>query len=458
MIARFAWIFCLLCSQVQATEPANQRFSRDISFAASGQQLLAVPLDSLVYANSAADFRDLRLIDQNGSETPYLLQKIASQQPVTRRQPSRSETVALQKSGDDGIVISVKLAKDAANADGLSVVTSQHDFEYELQIHGSNDGQTWQLLTDKALIFDYSRHMNIGNRDIALPANSYRQFKIFVAKASQTRAAEILALTRTLHGSEELQRQETTNLRTEPLHIERIELWHKHSETLAGDSQTFEYPITGFKISHDAEHKTSVIEVDSHRQPLTGLLLKIDTPNFNRAAQVQIPLLQGIETRMQTIGSGTLDALHFQDINRDQTEINFPEQRQPHYRIVIENQDNPPLHINTVVGTGLGYQLLFLPQAGFSYRLFYGAEHLEKPNYDLASFQELLRRGYQSSSGQLGAETAISPLADHFNWAEFLNGSWFLGAAIVLMVIVLAWSLYRVGKRLGDMPDSNRPE
>lgn len=459
MIAKFAVLGCLLFAQAQANEAPAYRFSRPVQTPDSGQQsLLAVPLDSAVYANSAADFRDLRLTDQNGIETPYLLQKIAGQKTVSRRQPARSETVDLQKFGDEGFVITVKLDKNAANADGLSLVTSQHDFEYALQIHGSNDGENWQLLVDKALIYDYSRYMSVGNRDVAIPSNSFRQFKIVVAKANQTRVAELLELTRTLRGNEEVQREESTQLQTEALHVERIDLWHLNSETLAADYQAFDYPVSSFKISQDAEHKTSVVDIETLRQPLTGFNLQIMTPNFSRGAEVQIPMQQGITTQMQTIGSATLEALHYQDINRDQTGISFPEQRQAHYRILIRNQDNPILHINTITGSGLGYQLLFLPQAGVSYRLQYGTDHVEAPRYDVAPIQELLRRGYQSTLAGLGPETALAPEEEKFDFAKLLNSHLFLGLAIGLMVLVLAWSLFKVGKRLGDMPDSGKPE
>jgi hypothetical protein len=453
MIVKIAVLGCLLLAQAQANEAAPlQRFSRDIiNPAANPQSLLAVPLDSAVYAASADDFRDLRLSDQNGVETPYLLQKIAGQRTVTRRQPARSETVDLQKFGEEGFVITVKLDKRAASADGLTLVTSQRDFEYALQIHGSNDGENWELLVDKALIYDYSRYMNVGNRDVSLPTNNFRQFKIVVAKANQTRVAELLELTRTVRGSEEVQRQEATQLQTEALHVERIDLWHLDSETLAADNKTFDYPVSRFKISQDDEHKTSVIDIETLRQPLTGFNLQIMTPNFSRNAEVQIPLPQGIASQMQTIGTATLEALHYQDINREQTGIAFPEQRQSHYHVVIHNQDNPPLHVNTISSSGLGYQLLFLPQAGMSYHLLYGAEKIDAPRYETAPIQELLRRGYQSTIANLGPETALTPAEAKFDFAKLLNSHLFLGLAIGLMVLVLAWSLYKVGKRVGDM-------
>lgn len=452
MTAKIALIASLLFVQAHAAETIGYRFSRPVLYQSGAQQsLLAVTLDAPIYAGSAADFRDLRLTDQNGVEIPFLLEKIADSKTVTRRLPSRSKTPTLQKSGD-GIVITVALDKDAANADGLTIVTRQRDFEYDLRIEGSSDGKDWQALVAKASIYDYSRYMSVGNRDIELPNNSFRQFRIVVAKATQTRAAELLALTRTLHDGEERQRSEKIDLRSEPLHIDRIEFWHKQAETLPEAEQIFDYPVAGFRISQDAEHKLSLIDIDSRRQPLTGFRLTSATPNFSRSVEVRTPLQQGMETHMQTIGSATLEALHFQDINRDQGVVNFPEQRRSTYQIVIHDQDNPPLEISGVTGIGPGYRLLFLQQPGQRNHLRYGSDKAKPPRYDTAPILELLRRGYPSSPVGLGPETLAAEPDDRPDLGELLNSKWFLGVAIGLMVLVLGWSLYKVGKRVGDLP------
>ncbi len=449
MIAKLALLCCLFWPQGHAAESPAFKFSRPVEYRDDGkQQLLAVALDGAIYQNSAGDFRDLRLIDQHGVETPYLLQKIAARKTVVQRLPIPSEAPALQKTGDDSIVISIALMKDAANADGFSIVTEQRNFEYDLQIQASNDGKDWQVLVNNAAIYDYSRYMPFGNRDISLPSNQFRHFKILVGKASQTRAAEVLRLTRTLQGSGERQRSETVDVSNEPLHIERIAFWHNQVETLPETEQSFDYPVTRFSVSQDAEHKTSSIDVETQRQPLTGLTIKSAAGHFSRPAEVQIPRQQGIETRMQTIGTATLEALHFQDIHHERTGISFPEQRLPHYRIVLANQDNPPLEIDNVIGNGPAYQLLFLPQSGLSYQLRYGSDQAESPRYDIATIRELLRRGYQYTVAGLGPEASLTTIDDGFDFAKLLNSKLFLGLAIGLMVLALGWSLYKVSKTL----------
>ena len=124
--------------------------------------------------------------------------------------------------------------------------------------------------------------------------------------------------------------------------------------------------------------------------------------------------------------------------------MTFSEQRQSRYRIVIDNQDNPPLEIDAVSGIGHGYQLLFLPQAGNHYRLQYGVDKAAAPHYDTAAIRELLHLGYAGTAAALGPATAVAPVTDKPDISRLLDNRLLLGIAITLMVVVLAWSLYRL--------------
>lgn len=451
MNGKIILLFFLWQSQLFAAEMLPQRFSRNINIAGhEPQALLAVPLDEQVYAGSAVDFSDLRLVDQNGVETPYLLQKIGGSKTVVNRIPVQSKKTLLQKSGAEGFEVIVTIDKDAAEVDGLTVVTEQRDFEYALQIQGSDNGKQWRTLVDKALIFDYSRFMSFGNRDIDLPTNHARHFKIIVAQAIQEQASGLTELSRTLQDSRELERKETIDIHKEPLHIQRIKLWRKETETRAGLVYLYDYPLTDFKISRDKEHQTTLIDVNAHLLPLNGIKLAVATANFSRSAEVQVPQQQGIKTRMHTVVQGTIEALHFGNFKRERVKLEFPELRRELYRVVIHDRDNPPLQIEAVIGTGLKHQLLFLRQLDKQYRLLYGAENQDNPHYEVAPIRELLRRGYQSKQVSLGTEEIISEKKHGFDIAELLNSDWFLGLVMSIMVLVLGWSLYRVYRRIGE--------
>jgi hypothetical protein len=452
MILKILLAAGLLLSQSVVAETETFRFSRPVIWQDKGQQeLLTVPLDSRIYAATGDGFPDLRLVDQNGAETPYLLQKAAETRAETKRISCNSRLLALKKKNKT-IEIYLRLDKNEQNADGLTVVTPLADFEHRVQIFGSNDGKSWSSLVEDAQIFDYSSYMPIANRDISLPANAYRQFKLVVEEAMHTREAELKELTRTLRGEEEMTRSERIDLHRIPLKIERIDSWRNHTEVLPETDKRFEYPVAEYKITEGKKKQATLIDVTTLREPLTGFTLHTATDNFTRSAVVQIPIRQGIETSMQVIGSALLESLHFRDIKREQTAVSFPEQRQKTYRIVLSNQDNPPLAVTGITGTGPGYNLIFLPSPGKTYRLHYGSEKAKRPVYDTGPIQELLRRGYKGIPAELGPESAEASVPETLDFAKLLNSQWFLGMAVALMVVVLGWVLVRAGKRIEQFP------
>jgi len=85
--------------------------------------------------------------------------------------------------------------------------------------------------------------------------------------------------------------------------------------------------------------------------------------------------------------------------------------------------------------------------------LYYGGERHVKPVYDTASIQELLGKGYPINSTSLGPETAVAQTGDKLEVGKFLHSNLLLEVMIGLMVAVLVWSLYRVGKRISHIPD-----
>jgi hypothetical protein len=442
----------LLLAQPVAAETENFRFSRPVVWQDGGQQeLLTVPLDNRIYAATRDGFPDLRLVDQDGIETPYLLEKAAETRTETRRLNCDSQLQALKKKNKT-IEIYLRLGKNEQTTDGLTVITPLTDFEHRVQVFGSGDGKNWSLLVKDAEIFDYSSYMPIANRDIPLPANTYRQFKLVVEEAVHTREAELKELTRTLRGGEEVARSERIDLHRIPLQIERIQLWRNQTEVLPETDKRFEYPVAEYMITEDKEKQTTLIDVTTLREPLTGFTLYTSSDNFNRQATVQIPVRQGIETSMQVIGSGVLESLHFRDIRREQTAVSFPEQRQKTYRIVLGNRDNPPLAITGITGTGNGYNLIFLTTPGQTYLLRYGSEKAKRPAYDTAPIQELLRRGYKGIPATLAPESAETSVPETLDFAELLNSKWFLGLTVALMVAVLGWVLVRAGKRIEQFP------
>ena len=166
-------------------------------------------------------------------------------------------------------------------------------------------------------------------------------------------------LSRQFRGDEEVGRTEQTTVLRQPLRIDRIELWHNITRKHPKKAKQTDYPIVEFSTEEDAKEKQTIVTVCTRREPLTALTIETTSSNFSRAAAVQVPVTRGVATDWVEVGGTTVSAVRFRGFEQEKLIIRFPEQRQAEYRIVVSNQDNPPLEITGVAADGNVYRVMF---------------------------------------------------------------------------------------------------
>jgi hypothetical protein len=222
------------------------------------------------------------------------------------------------------------------------------------------------------------------------------------------------------------------------------------------------YLAAAFDVKEDAVGQETVVQVRTRCEPLTSFTLQTSSRNFSRRAVVETRLVHEAEmplgrqsmTQWTPIGEATLANVHFRDNRREQLRVTFPEQRQDEYRIVIHNEDNPPLEIHGVHPEGNVYRLVFLAQPSKKYRVFYGSATVASPKYEAATVLAELGGNYRPVAAKLGPQIANAAFAEETDSSVrgALENWVFLGAAVGLMVAVLAWGLIRAGKQLEELP------
>jgi hypothetical protein len=455
MIRMVAW--CLLlgtAAQCVAAQPNEFRFRKDIERRdAKAENIVAVPLDADVCAAARDGFPDLRVFDAEGKETPFLLEKATERltQPV---HTECGKHVALKELAD-GLEVVLSLDANQLPADRLVIWTPLSNYERRVRVFGSKSGDDWQPLVKDGLVFDYSRYMDVSNREILLPKNDYRRFKVVISDFADSKESPFLELTRRYRDGKESERVEKTVLERRPFRIDRIELWGTKDETMAESEKKVAYPVKMSRIEEDAADKTTIVYVAARREPLTELSLQTSSRNFSRAVSLQTPTMRGPRNRWTDIAHGQISVLDFGHFHRATLSVSFPEQRQAEYRIVIHNEDSPPLKITGVKAKGDQYRAVFLAGPSQTYRLCYGADETETPKYDaIAVLAPLRLQGGQPTECALAAESANAATGQSapLNARRLLGDPRVLGGAILLLVIALGWAIYRAMRRINEIP------
>ncbi|NLE39356.1 MAG: DUF3999 domain-containing protein [Pirellulaceae bacterium] len=431
-------------------------YRKDVVRAADStrEDILAVELDSDVYEATGKGFADLRVFDAGGKQTPFRLERATEDRVTTVHEAHPVKTHSLKEGADNRIELIVSQeANETLPVDGLRFTTPLRDYERRVSVSGSDDRIEWKPLATDAMLFDYSRYVDLRGGDVALPRNTYRYFKIVIEEVSDDQKSPLTELTRHLRGDEEEKRIERTTVRRRPLRIDRIECYGNVVRTLPRQEKKAEYPVRFDRekdVTQDVKKKQTIVEIGSRREPLTRFTLATPDVNFSRTVSVQVPVERAGATDWVEVGGGTINAIRFRGFERGSLDVSFPEQRQTRYRLVIEDRDAPPLEITGVSAAGNVYRAVFFADGDASYHVLFGSESAEAADYDTTPLDETLARGFAPTTAKLGPQIANPAFGgdEGQRLRRLLRSPWLLGGAIGLMVVVLALILFRAGRRL----------
>ena len=445
----------MLSGSVGLAQSSSPRYSRTVQVGdLAREELSAVILDPAIYAASRFDYSDLRLLDEHDREVPFLLQQVTQRRTEEYRQTWTAKDIALRPQEDGGLEIVVNLDQRDPSPSGLIIRTPLRDFEQRVQVFGIRSAGDETLLVDDALIFDYSRYMDVRRHEVRLPAHSYRQFRLTVDKVTDQQQAQLLDFTRRLQGGEETERTERFTVEQRPFRIERIEFWQDLVRELRGDPRTADYPLVEWDAVHDAESKQTRVSLTTRREPLTRLTLETASRNFSRQVRLEVPEVRGIRTEWRTLAQRTLSRIDFRDLSDEQLTLEFPETRHTEMRLVIENGDSPPLNITGIQARGNVHRLAFFAEPKSTYRVIYGSDQSEAARYDTTALSAALANGYEPLVATMGDPTE-DPTAGPRTWGlpRLVNDPRLLTGITVLLVMLLGWALYRATRRLDTLSD-----
>jgi hypothetical protein len=443
----------LICAAGAADREPAFRFRKELDRGtAAGEEILAVPLDSEIYAATREGYPDMRIMDDRGSQVPYVLEPAAERRTIQVRVTCASQVASLHVDEGKAMEIVVKLDEKAENAHGATIRTPLVDYEHRVRVYGSLDGKEWALLVNEGLIYDYTRFMDIRNRDIEFPVNEFRLFKLVVEQELDTHESPLFELIRRREAGKPDRQVEITRLEGRPFRIDGVELWRTLERPGRRKPEIVRYPLERFQVEHDSKQKVTRIEVRSRREPLTRFSLQPASRNFSRTARVLVPIQRGVRTDWVEVGSHTLSVIQLRGYRHAVLDIDFPEQRRELYQIVVENADNPPLEITGVEAEGPRLRLVFLSAPGRTYGVEYGSDTAEPPRYDTAAVLASLSNGYRPATVKLGPQIANRGYRGERGLRDNIGGPVILTLAIVVMVVVLAWALFRAGQRIKKLP------
>ena len=324
------------------------------------RQAIEVPAPGLVQVNLAAetiniarsDLSDLRIVDANEKEVPFLIdQPVPRAESIVRPKDFHAEiipagTQLLIKTGTDLIIAGITLETPA----GANFIKS-------VRVEGSNDQKNWRTLTSGDPVFSMGN--GVAKMRVQFPEGKWQFLRVVIDDS-----------------------------RTLPVP------WTGTQLVIAGSPAPTQ-PLSVTIKSRDENPGMTRLGLDLGAANLRIASIRIGTsePVFTRAVTVATPELSEEKLDETPLSSGVLYRV---DLNgKIEARLDIPIEKQIYGRelvLLIDNGDSPPLLISEVRADRRMTRLLFFVPAAGSYSLLAGNSQCDPPRYDLSQLGDQLRR------------------------------------------------------------------
>ncbi len=394
----------------------------EITNAPKKGDLVKISLDQDVFNNANEDLGDLRVVGNGGTEVPYKL--IVEKSFFSERNiyPVRVLNNSFSSDGQYNIFV-VDFGQKGSLNSSLNILTGSENFKRTVEVSGSNDMQSWNILKSNGYIYDYTdktANFRASDTEVSYPENTfqYLQVKIF------SRGEVPLAVS----GAQ----------------VSRI-ISSANKETTVRPQYTVEENLN--KRTTDI-----IINLGKKGWPTSNITLDAGSDNFNRKAVVYE---SDDKISWRRLGNGYIFNLDTPKFTGANLNVGYSESNKRYLKVEIYNGSNAPIEIRGVLMKTILRSIAFqYGEGGASlsdYSLYYGNPKASFPQYDLESFFPYLdTENYFSAS--LKPETQnpnfaaeVPPTPSIFERIPYL-----LEIVLVLVILVMGFFVFRLMKKVGS--------
>lgn len=330
---------------------SNWRYVKDIILPSGLQPdgLVELAPDYEVFAGAAQGLADLRIIAYENEETPYKLEISKAERERT------SLPVSLRDKGyvpGSYNLFTADLGQAGILHNEIEFQTPSSNFRRTAIVETSNDGTTWMKIVEQ-IVYDFTvKERSFTTRDtrVRYPESTARYLRVKIIDDGEG-----------------------------PLEITGATVFFV-KETPARE---IPWPASILGISRDADQRTTNVEVDLGTPGLPSYRLAISVSDVNFYREVTLEASNDREQWRTVVGRADIYAFDTPKFVGKSLVITYPETASRYLRLVIHDEDSPPLTVQGVNVWGLQRRLVFAANPQQTYKLYYGNSTAQQPSYDI---------------------------------------------------------------------------
>ncbi|MDH4238094.1 MAG: DUF3999 domain-containing protein [Phycisphaerae bacterium] len=357
-----------LVNNVFALDLANWKYQAQITVEEGTDRYCRLTLTPEIYDAARDDLADIRLLDANDRQVPYVPAKPSD---ITDRLKYNPDLINRSTNIEGAALVTLDFGKQIVK-NQIEVETGGNNFRRPVKIEGSNDNVQFFTIVDTAFVFAVDYRTRFERVD--LPMNDYRYLRITVEPmATEEKSPVINAVRAFKHESKPAKRQ--------PVKILQVE----HSENEKNKSSIYVYDLA-YRHLPVSEIELDVADNAFYRY-VTILGRDEATQKVKIDSEDNRQRFREVEVAWKGIISDTIYRYpEASGKRREKLVLRVPSGRRVYryLKIVISNYDDKPLVINSTSAKMIADNIVFPAQDDIAPTLYVGSQSAGKPRYDLA--------------------------------------------------------------------------
>lgn len=406
----FVWLtlalgLCAVTALGYSTIPdgwKNWRYSRAIDLPATDTpRLVEVSVADEIYRRSRLSLEDLRIVDNQGNETPYTTFSLDGAKKTEHLAATVHERSFAPGEYTQAVI---EIKGDAPFHNSLEIETPEQNFVEWASVEASDDARSWRIVQERAPIFRFAKDGRDGTRIIHYSENNARYLRVRIFDGEKQFPVAGAVVFHETSGPEE-----------------RI-------------------PIDAAQIAPDPQARRGqsiwIADLGGTGLPVSEIHFDVAPMEFVRSVNVAA---SDDQKEWSTFAFGQIYRFHQGDKVQEQltVPIAYGERGRRYWRVTVENGNDAPLANAVLRLFTTPRHVAFEQQPGKSYSLIYGQERAQAAQYDLGrrvnAAQERL-----AIPGKLGPEEVNTGWVDPRPWTE--THEIFLWGVLLVAVMVIGFT------------------
>ena len=355
-----------MANNALALDLAQWQYRAEVTIEQGAGEYCRLMLTPDVYNVARRDLGDIRLIDADGEQIPYVLTELKD---IARMQ---YEPAVINRStnADRASMVTLDFGQKTAK-NSIEVITRGSNFRRAVKIEGSNDNVEFFTLVEQAYVFAVSSDRRFEQVD--LPANDYRYLRISVSPMEAEQDSPSIGAVE----ASRIEQDRAERRAVEMMLAEHREDPNTHSSIYVYDLTNRWLPVAEIELDIADDSFYRYVTIDG-RDAATRKVRIGSEDNRERFGEVEVSWerIAGDAVYRYTAADGQ---------KRERLVLRIPWSRRVHryLKVEIKNYDDRPVTLRSASANMTPHGIVFESKANLAPLLYVGSELATAPRYDL---------------------------------------------------------------------------